>query len=448
MKPSRSTLLTLVCLCLCGPRAALGQWDVIPKAALPEVPYWWTVSERQGVDLIPLVWTNEIDGGSNGCCAVGASGRFRMEPATFWLGLGFGTNPDAGALAGFEAAAEIETGAVSFRSLHGRSGLSLFYPVWNGQAGNPRTTERLSLGVSTLWLYDERYLETIPFFDCPSQAPSVPCEQVETAYPWSDGQDNAVVGEVAWGRGDWGAPRLTGSLGVGVKAVGGEHGYVRAELAAEVWGRLREADWTVRLAGGWSSSDAPLQRRFLLYGADPVTRWLNPYLDAKGALFSDIPYVVHGGPHLRAYEATQALVKRYVSAVGEVSGGGESAAGFWGRLHGFFEVAWTPGIPERLGPEAIDEESSLIFDWRELLAGEDEPLGRFMARSLEVSKLGADAGMAITGGYRNVALAFAFPLWASEPAFANEPIGSGKKKALALRWTLTISFFPHGRPEQ
>jgi hypothetical protein len=420
---------------------------VIPKAALPEVPYWWTVSESRGVDLIPLVWTNEIDGDGSGCCVVGASGRFRMGSTTFWLGLGFGTSPDAGALAGFEAAAEIRTGAVSFRSLHGRSGLSLFYPVWVGRAGDSRTMERLSLGVSTVWLYDERYLQTIPFFDCPAQAPSVPCERVETPYPWSDGQDNALVGEVVWGRGEWGAPRVRGSLGVGVKAVGGEHDYVRAELEADVWGRLRGADWTVRLAGGWSSNDAPMQRRFLLYGADPVTRWLNPYLDAKGSLFSDIPYIVHGGPHLRAYEATQPLVKRYVSAAGEVSRGGESAAGFWGRFHGFLEIAWTPGIPERLGPEAISEGSSLIFDWRELPAGEGEPLGRFMARSLEVSELWADAGVAITGGYRNIALAFAFPLWASEPAFANEPISGGEKKAFALRWTLTISFFPHGRPE-
>ena len=116
-------------------------------------------------------------------------------------------------------------------------------------------------------------------------------------------------------------------------------------------------------------------------------------------------------------------------------------------MHGFLELAWTPGLPERLGPEAINESGALLFDWRELPAGEDRPLGRFFARSLEVSEIWADAGVGLTGGFRNIGVEISVPFWASEPAFANEPIGDGEKKAFAARWTLSISFFPQGRPQ-
>ena len=48
--------------------------------------YSGSLSERKGVDLIPLVWTNEIDGDDSGCCVIGASGRFRMgvRVGVFW----------------------------------------------------------------------------------------------------------------------------------------------------------------------------------------------------------------------------------------------------------------------------------------------------------------------------------------------------------------------------
>ncbi len=448
MRRSWPFLLALIGYCQWSPAIAIAQWNVIPKAALPAMPYWWTIDSGRDIDLMPLVWTNDIDGGSSGCCAVGVASRARLGSSTLWLGLGFGTDPDAGALAGLELAAEIEAGAVGFRSLHGRSGLAAFYPIHLSAEEKPERASRLSLGVSTVWLYEDRYLETIPFFECPSQAPSAPCEQVDTPYPWSAGQDNALAAELVWGRGEWRAPYVTGSLGAGVKLAGGEHDYLRAELAAEVRGQLRRVDWRIRVAGGWSSGDAPLQRRFLLYGADPVTRWMNPYLDVKGALFGDLPYFVPGGPHLRAYEATQPLVKRYAGALTEISRAGETAAGFWGRLHGFLELAWMPGIPDRLGPDEINEGGALVFDWRELPAGEGRPLGRFLARSLEVSKIWADGGVGLTGGFRKIAVDVSFPFWASEPAFANEPIGDGEKKAFAPRWTLSISFFPLGRPQR
>ncbi len=445
MSRLRSVLLALMGYGLWFPASADGQWSVIPKAALSAVPYWWTIDTGRGIGLIPLVWTNDIDGGSGGCCAVGAASRVRFGPNTLWLGLGFGTNPDAGALAGLEVAAEIEGGAVGFRSLHGRSGLAAFYPIRIAPDEESQQASRFSLGVSTVWLYDDRYLETIPFFECPTQAPSAPCEPVDAPYPWSDGQDNALAAELAWGRGEWRTPFLTGNLGVGLKVAGGEHDYLRAELAAEVQGQVRRADWRLRVAGGWSSGDAPLQRRFLLYGADPVSRWLNPYVDVRGALLGDIPYFVPGGPHLRAYEATQPLVKRYVAALADISRSGGTELGFWGRVHGFLELAWTPEIPDRLGPEEINESGALLFDWRELPAGEDRFLGRFLARSLEVSEIWADAGVALTGGFRKIAVDVSFPFWASEPAFANGPIGDGEKKAFAARWTLSVSFFPWGR---
>lgn len=450
MRRPRPLLAALVAHCLLFPASAGAQWEGVPKAALPAVPYWWrwTTDAPRDVAIIPVAWTNDIDGGSGGCCAIGAAGRARLGPGTVWFGLAFGTHPDAGALAGLEIAAEIEGGAVGFRSLHGRSGLAALYPIPVFRADDTPRVDRLALGFSTVWLYDDRYLESIPFFECPSQSPAAPCETVDTPYPWSSGQDNAVVAELAWGSGVWRAPYLNGSLGSGLKVAGGEHDYLRAELTAEVRGQIRRADWSFRVAGGWISGDGPLQRRFLLSGADPMTRWLNPYLDVRGALFGDIPYFVPGGPHLRAYESIQPLVKRYVGASTQVGREAESASGFWARLDGFFELAWTPAIPERLGPDAIRANGALIFDWRELPAGEDEAQGRFLARSLEVSEIWADAGVSLTGGYRSIAVQVSSPFWASQAAFANEPVGGGQKKAFAARWTLSVMFFPSGRAKR
>jgi hypothetical protein len=443
MRQLRYFTIALAALATLAPSPATAQWGVMAKAALPAVPYWWTPG-KSSTGLLPLLWTNDIDGGSNGCCVIGAAGRQHLGEATLWLALGFGSDPKGGTPAAIEVAAEINQGAVAFRSLHGRSGFSAFYSLPG--LLDPQRNTRVSLGASSVWLFDERYLEELPFFDC-ADAPAVPCELDPTPYPWSEGQDNAILAEGARGEGTWGAPRLTGSLGVGLKAVGGDYGYVRAELAGEAWGRFDGTGWMARLAGGWVSGGSPMERRFLLYGADPVTRWLNPYIEARGALFSDIPYVVPGGPNLRAYAATQPLVESFLGALGQVSRGGETSSGLWGRVDAFLEAAWIPGIPDRLGPEQLNEDGDFLFDWRELPEGEDEAQGRFMARVLEVSKIWADAGITLTGGYRNVAVAVAFPLWASEPAFADEPIGGGEKKAFAARWTLTVLFFPKGRPE-
>jgi hypothetical protein len=138
-------------------------------------------------------------------------------------------------------------------------------------------------------------------------------------------------------------------------------------------------------------------------------------------------------------------VKRYLAAGGEIARDIETDVGAWGRVAGFAEAAWTPGIPDRLGPEQLNEGGSLLFDWQELPAGEGEPLGRFRARSLEVNEIWADAGLALSAGYDKLAVTISLPLWASDPAFAGEPISGGDKKALALRWALSISFFPQGR---
>ncbi len=270
-------------------------------------------------------------------------------------------------------------------------------------------------------------------------------------YPWSDGEDHALVAELEGGTGAWGSPQLRGSLTAGLKLLGGDHDYGRGELAATVVGRLGQADWSAGVAGGWTSGDAPLQRRFLLEGADPASRWLNPYLDARGALFSelpfvggDVPYYMPGGPNLRSYEATRPLVKRYVAASGDLGRRVESARGVWGRLAGFLTVAWLPGLPERLGPEDLRVNGPILFDWRELPTGEDREQGRFRARVLEVPAIWADAGLAVSGGYDRVAVMLSFPFWSSEPGFASEPAG-GTKKAFALRWTLTLSFQAQGR---
>ncbi len=433
------------------PRAA-AQSALIGKAALPAVPYWWSPTAARDVEVIPLLWFNAVDGDEEGCCVVGAAVRREIGSARLWLGLGLGTAPDAGTPAAFEAAAQFDRGLIAFRELHGRGGVSAQYSVLSTEGRAPGVPARLAVGVSALWLDDERYLTTVPLFDCPAEAPSVPCDSVETPYAWSPGEDFAVVAEAEWGAGVWRSPRLRASLATGLKLAGGDYDYLRGQVDARVSGPWRRFDWWARLAGGWSSGDAPLQRRFLLAGADPISRWMNPYLDARGALFSDVPfaggdvpYYAPGGPNLRAYEETRPLVKRYVAASGELGRTVESTRGFWGRVAGFFEAAWLPGLPERLGPESLRPNGALLFDWRELPTGEDEELGRFRARSLEVSSLWADLGVAFTGGYERVAVMVSVPFWSSEPGFAGEPL-SGEKRAFAPRWTLSVFFTAVGGP--
>ncbi len=446
MRRLTSLLSCLLALGSLMPMGAAAQSALIGKAALPAVPYWWSPALPQDLEVLPLLWFNTVDGNDEGCCVVGAALRRDFGAARLWLGLGLGTAPDAGTPSAFEAVAQFERGLIAFRELHGRGAVSAQYSVLSSQGETPAETDRLAVGISAVWLDDERYLTTVPLFACPDAAPSVPCVQLETPYAWSRGEDVAVVAEAERGSGAWRSPRLRASLAAGLKLAGGDHDYLRGELEARVGGFWRRSDWSLRLAGGWSSGDAPHQRRFLLAGADPVTRWLNPYLDARGALFSDlpfvggdIPYFVPGGPNLRSYEETRPLVKRYVAASGELGRTVESRRGFWGRLSAFFEVAWLPGLPDRLGPESLRDNGALLFDWRELPAGEDNELGRFRARSLEVASLWSDFGAAFTGGYDRIAVMVSVPFWASESGFAGEPL-SGPKRALALRWTLTVMF--------
>jgi hypothetical protein len=437
---------TLAALLALVPADASGQWDVLAKAALPYVPYSVTVNEAKNPELIPLIWASDIDGGGSGCCVIGAAAKYQSGPATLWLGLAFGTDPDGGTPAAVEAAAQIKGGAIAFRTLNGRSGVSAFFPILAKAGAASWQVDRLSAGLSSVWLFDDRYQETVPFFDCPANAPSVPCETVPTPYPWSPDQDLALAAEGTWGRGTWRVPRLSGSLVGGLKAGGGDYSYLRAELGARVMGAIRRTLWEVGLSGGWASGGSPLQRRFLLDGADPITRWLNPYIDARGALLEEVPYFIPGGPHLRAYEATQPLVKRYIGVLGELAKEGATESGFWGRAAAFFEAAWTPGIPDDIGRSEMTADGDLLFDWRELPTGEGSAGGQFNTGTLQVSELWADAGLAFSGGYGNLAVMVSLPAWASAPDFANEPIGGGEKKAFALRGSLSVLYYPLGRP--
>ena len=107
MRSSRLSALIFLGLGLSLPARAAGQWEISGKAALPAVPYWIPVSESSGTDVIPLLWTNYVDGGDdNGCCVIGAAVRSSVGPATLWLGLAFGTDPDGGTPAAIEAAVE------------------------------------------------------------------------------------------------------------------------------------------------------------------------------------------------------------------------------------------------------------------------------------------------------------------------------------------------------
>lgn len=446
MRISRLSLAAALALCWVAllPAAVRAQWDVIAKAALPAVPYWWAASPRHDIEVVPLVWSNDVDGGSGGCCALGAAGRARLGEASVWLGLGFGTDPKSGTPAAIEAAAQIGWGVLAYRKLHGRSSVSFFVPILTDDEPSALRVSRLSAGISALSLEDDTYIEPVPLFSCPT-SPAVPCTAVPSPYPWSRGQDFGLALEATWGAGEWRAPRLTGSLIWGIDVAGGDHGYLRGELDARIAGTVERFDWGARVAGGLAADGPPLQRRFLLYGADPVRRWLNPYVDDRGTLFQDVAYFMPGGPSLRAYSETQPLVERYLSAGGSLGVGDATPSGFWGRIDGFLEAAWTPGIPDLVGPADLNPESSFLFDWRELPQGEGSPGGQFNASVLRVRELWADAGFAFQGGFRNVAAMISLPLWASNAAFANAPTGDGPKKNFAMRWTLTVMFYPYGR---
>jgi hypothetical protein len=304
MDISRTSLVATLAVSLVAhfPSDARAQWDVIAKSALPSVPYWWTASEKHGIDLIPLIWTNDVDGGSSGCCVLGVAGRARLGEATVWLGLGFGTDPKGGTPAAIEAAAQIGWGTLAYRNLHGRTGVSLFFPILTNDEPSPLLVNRLSAGISVLSLDDDSYIEPLPLFSCPD-SPAAPCTAVPSPYPWSRGQDFGLAVEGTWGRGDWSTPRITGSLIWGIDVAGSDYNYLRGEVDAQVAGTVERFDWVARMSGGWAGNSPPLQRRFLLYGADPVSRWQNPYLDVKGALFQDIAYFMPGarsyGPTLR-----------------------------------------------------------------------------------------------------------------------------------------------------
>jgi hypothetical protein len=136
------------------------------------------------------------------------------------------------------------------------------------------------------------------------------------------------------------------------------------------------------------------------------------------------------------------LVERYLAVSGELGREGRLPEGPWGRVAVFLEAAWTPGLPDRSGPEELGPAADFLFDWRELPDGVGSPQGRFRARVLEVSELWADAGIALTGGYERVALTVSLPLWASEAAFADEPFRGQEKKPFALRWAITLKVFP------
>jgi len=416
------------------------QWDGVPKAALPAWPLWWDAAPDLEVGVIPLAWTSEVDGSGEGCCVIGAAARRRTGPATVWLGIGFGTSPDAGSPAALEAAVAVKGGVVAFRRLHGRNGFAAFLPLFDAEQRRPPWGKgRLSLGVSGNWIYDDRYLDSFISFRCPSEAPAAPCEQIERAWAWSEGRDYALALEGTVGDASTSGPRVTLVALAGIEALDGDHDYLKVELQTERVGTLSSADWRVGLAAGWVSGDAPLQRRFHLGGSHPLQRWMSPFLDAEGALFADVPYFTPGSAGLRAYSDLRPLVKRYVAGRAEIGRSQAATSGIWGRFSLFVEGAFTPALPQRLGPDDFDLASPILFDWRQLPAGEGEARGRFMARVLEVPELWGDAGVALTAGYKSLSITVASPLWASEPALADEPAGGGQKKALALRWSLSVA---------
>ena len=421
-------------------RQASGQALAGGAAALPAVPYWWSPERLGDVDLLPLLWFNEIDGGhdvfgNSACCVVGVAGRSELGLATVWFGIGFGLEGGGGQPVAIEAAVHMKNGFFSYRQLHGRNGFGGGYQLVSGP--NPESASFI-LGLEADWLSDGRYLGTLITFDCPSNSSSAPCEEEPIPYTWSEGRDHAVTGQLDWGGGVTGSPRFRATTAIGLKVFGGQHEYLRTELESQLRGSFGTTDWWARAAGGWVSNDVPQQRRFLLEGVEPIVRWLNPYLDARGALLEDVPYFVKGGPYLRAYSETRPLVKSYLGLAGELSRRARLESGVWGRIGVFAEAAWTPGIPDIVGPADITPDADFLFEWEKLPAGEGEELGQFRASALEISELWGDAGISLTGGYSHVAVTVSLPLWVSEPAFATEP----EKNAFALRWALTIEFFP------
>ncbi len=418
---------------------AYAQYPTEGTAALPYAPYWWSPQRLEEIQFVPLLWFNDIDGSSGSCCVIGLGARNELGPATLWWGIAFGTGGEGGQPAAIEGAVELSNGGISFRHLHGRNGFDARYEVIARRSDSALS---LSLGVGSVWVDDPRYLETVIMFECPSNAPSAPCEERPVPYTWSEGRDDAITAVAEWGRGVRKAPRFTVTTAVGLKVAGGEHEYLRGEATSILAGNLRSARWWARLAGGWASNRAPQQRRFLLQGADAITQWLNPYLAARGALFQDVPYFVQGGPHLRAYVETQPMVKSYLGLSGELSREASHPSGFRGRLGVFGEAAWTPGIPSPVGPADLNPNGDLLFDWQQLPEGVGNAQGQFRASVLQIPSVWADAGITATGAYKRIAVMFSFPLWVSEPSFGSDPLTGDERRAFAIRWNLTVIFFP------
>lgn len=405
--------------------------SALPRlSALPAIPYWWNPPQQFELEALPLAWYNDLDG-----LVFGSAAEWRLNSATVWSGLGVGLKGDGGFPAGFEAAAEFGASRFSFRTLHGRNAFTVqFLDIWRS------IRPHISVGITGLALTDDRYVENVPLFDCPSAAPSAPCSEVPTPYDWSVGRDHAVELTLGLGEQENGTVRVDAVLAGGLKVAGGDHEYLSAEAGLRKWGQLSSARWTTRLASGWVSNRAPRQRRFRLDGASSIIRWLNPYLEANGAVLEEVPYFVPGGGHLRAYEDTRPLVKSYLGLSGAISREHALWRRFWGGIAAFAEAAWTPGLPDPVGPEDLSPDGDLLFDWQQLPAGEGRELGRFRARVLSVPEIWADAGLAFTGGYERLAVTISLPFWASASAFAGESLSDNEKRAFVPRWNLTITF--------
>lgn len=405
----------------------------VPGAGLPELPYWWPLPRGPNTDAVPLGWYNDVDG-----AVLGAAVRRTLGPATLWAGIGFGLKGGGGTPAALEIAAERGGASLVFRHLHGRNALTAWSPGYS-------LTRRIQVsgGVTAIWLDDARYLETLPLFECSAAAPAAPCSEVDVPYAWGEEADHSLdlAGRYSRPGGDSNA---TAKVSVGIRALGGEAEYVRAEGEWRVHRTLGRFVADLRLGAGWASSGTPGHRRFFLQGADALTRWMNPLLQTRGALLEDAPYFVPGGAHLRAYADIEPLVRRYLAVAGALSRQRRLVSRLWGRASVFAEGAWTPGLPDRLGPDQLQPGDAFLFDWRELPAGVGAPLGRFRARVLEVSELWADAGLAASVRYGGVGIELSLPLWASQPAFADPPLSGGDKKAFAPRWALRIFLSPTG----
>ncbi len=268
------------------------------------MPDWpgnaWTAEDAYTVRLQPSAWVNDVDGVRAG---LRLRGSYYDWARRLRLGVYYGVDSRR---VDVDARLDSPMRLLGLRGrwnawvwkMEGRRdlGLRLDFVVRPELARPP--THRISLGYSAHRLTDPRYLTSPETYD--TSRTDVGVDLAYSVDPQADVFSS----------------NLRASLRLGRKWTWGKYRYERLAVEATVRSRREVVPVVdVRLRGflGLIGGDMPLQRKFGLAGAGPMTRERRFWMRSPGATWSDLNYHVPGDANLRAYRAGDFGVNRVVA---------------------------------------------------------------------------------------------------------------------------------------